>query len=120
MLESRIEAVTRALAATRKRRGLMALFGGMLFGGAVAAEGMAPRLAGAKKRKGGRGKSGHTGPAGPAGPGGSPGASGSSGAKGDQGPTGPQGAAGTGSCPSGTIFIGAVGCVEPAPRGGLP
>ena len=107
MVESRIEAITRALAATRERGGLMSLFGGMLLGGAVTTELSVPERAAARREKVRRrhGKPGHRGATGPAGPGGEP------------GKTGPQGPAGGGRCPAGTTFIGAVGCVETTSSG---
>jgi hypothetical protein len=100
MVESRIEGITRSLAATRERRGLMSLLGGVLLGGAVTAELSAPEAAADRQRKTKRrhGQPGRRGPTGPA---------------------GPSGPAGAGSCPADTTFIAAVGCVETAPRASI-
>lgn len=122
MVESRIDVITRALAATRERRGLMSLVGGILLGGAMTTELSAPNAAADKQRKTKRrhGQPGRQGPTGPAGPGGEPGTSGSQGANGQPGPAGPQGPAGGGSCPADMTFIAAIGCVETAPSGAAP
>ncbi len=135
MLETRLASIARALATARERRALAPLMGGLILGHLLAPAAETPVHA-AKKRKR-HGKQGRRGPAGPAGPGGVPGPGGATGAtgatgepgtpgakgdkgdpgaKGDKGDKGDPGPAGSGSCPDGTVFIAAIGCVESAPR----
>lgn len=121
MLETRMTAIARTLNAVWERRALMPLVGGLVLGTLAAPVSEGPIRAAAKKRKR-RGKRGRRGETGPTGPGGAPGEAGAAGAKGDKGDKGDRGEKGdpgppgSGSCPAGTMFIAAVGCVETEPH----
>ena len=81
-----------------RRRGLAQLIGGLSLGSGLAVLLGRADAQGKKKVRGERKKKAKAGPAGP------------------QGPQGPQGRNGSGTCPAGTTFFAAVGCVENAMR----